>query len=205
MKNANPVSRAVGRGVAAGVLLVGLTACGQAQPDQAGPGGKTTGGSVPTDKAAFRPGVSHWFEIAMGNRPVEMQLAITLPEMQRGLMERRELGAEQGMLFIFARPQRMRFWMRNTPTPLDIGFFDQSGVLREVYPLHPYDETPVGSVREDLQFALEMNQGWFARSGVRVGQRLDLVAVAAAVRERGFPLHGFLGLSEAAESAAAAR
>ena len=73
------------------MLLVGLTACGQAQPDQAGPGGKTTGGSVPTDKAAFRPGVSHWFEIAMGNRPVEMQLAITLPEMQRGLMERREV------------------------------------------------------------------------------------------------------------------
>jgi uncharacterized membrane protein (UPF0127 family) len=205
MKNANPVSRVVGRGAAVVVLLAGLTACGQAQPDRAGPGDKATGGAAAEKSATVRPGATHWFEIAMGERRVEMQLAITLPEMQRGLMERRDLGAEQGMLFVYARPQRMSFWMRNTPTALDIGFFDQNGVLREVYPLHPYDETPVGSVREDLQYALEMNQGWFARCGVRVGQRLDMVAVAAAVRERGFPLRGFLGLNEAAESAAAAR
>jgi uncharacterized membrane protein (UPF0127 family) len=76
--------------------------------------------------------------------------------------------------------------MRNTPTPLDIGFFRADGSLAEVYPLHPFDETRVASRAEDLQFAVELNQGWFRANGVRPGSRLDLDAVRAALRARGF-------------------
>ena len=52
-----------------------------------------------------------------------MQLAVRPKELERGLMERRDLGTDDAMVFVFERPQPMSFWMRNTPTPLDIAYF----------------------------------------------------------------------------------
>ena len=135
--------------------------------------------------------VADFFEIRVGNKPVRMQLAVSEAEMQRGLMERRDLGRDDGMLFVYARAQRMSFWMRNTPTPLDIGFFDSAGKLVEIYQLHPFDETGVSSTSSDLLLALEMNQGWYRENGVRPGAQIDLKAVAAALKERGFPPENF--------------
>jgi len=84
----------------------------------------------------------------------------------------------------------MSFWMRNTDLPLDIGFFDAAGELKEVYPLHPHDERPVQSLGP-RQFALEMNQGWFGRAGVKSGATLDRVALAGAIRARGLKPSAF--------------
>jgi uncharacterized protein len=130
--------------------------------------------------------VADYFPISVGGKAARMQLAVRPAEMQRGLMERRDLGPDDGMLFVYDRPQQMHFWMRNTPTPLDIGFFDARGVLQEVYPLHPYDETTVSSRGTAVQFALEMHQGWYRRNGLKPGAQLDLEALAAALKERGF-------------------
>ncbi|MBP9913171.1 MAG: DUF192 domain-containing protein [Opitutaceae bacterium] len=126
-----------------------------------------------------------YFTIKVGEQPVRMQLAVLQPEMERGLMERRGLGQDEGMLFVYARPTQMSFWMHNTPTGLDIGFFSPEGELREIYPMYSFDETTVKSVGSRLQFALEMNQGWFNQNGVKPGAKLDLAALAAALRERG--------------------
>ena len=136
--------------------------------------------------ATDRKSVADYFEIRVGEKPVRVQIAVRDEEMQRGLMERRDLGVNDGMLFVYDRPQGMSFWMRNTPTPLDIGFFDRSGKLIEIYPLHPFDETGVQSRSDELLIALEMNQGWFRENGIKPGQQLDLKAVAAALEARGF-------------------
>lgn len=130
--------------------------------------------------------VADFFPIKVGDKTVRMQLAVRDHEMQRGLMERRDLGRDDGMLFVYERPQQMGFWMRNTPTPLDIGFFSPDGVLREIYALHPFDEKTVTSTGSNLQFALEMNQGWFRQNRVAPGAQLDLEALAAALKARGF-------------------
>jgi uncharacterized membrane protein (UPF0127 family) len=127
------------------------------------------------------------FKIGVGERFVKAQVALTRDEQSRGLMGRTQLGENEGMFFVFSAPQRLSFWMRNTPLPLDIGYFDGEGVLREIYPMFPFDEKPVESVREDLMFALEMRRGWFRENGVRPGDRIDLAALRTAIRERGFP------------------
>ena len=129
--------------------------------------------------------VSDWFAIKVGGRTVQMQLAISSAEMDHGLMERRDLGRDQGMLFVYDSPTRMSFWMHNCPLPLDIGFFSPEGELKEVYPMLPFDETFIRSRDGRLQFALEMNQGWFHDNGVRPGARLDLVALGEALKARG--------------------
>lgn len=127
-----------------------------------------------------------FFEIKVGPKVVRMQLAVLPFEQERGLMQRRDLGRDDGMLFVYAKPQQMHFWMRNTPTPLDIGFFDENGVLLEVYPMQPFDENTVASRSNQVKFPLEMNQGWFAENHVRPGATLDLKALAEALKARGF-------------------
>ena len=120
-----------------------------------------------------------------------MQFAVRPDEQQSGLMHRRDLGHDDGMLFVYPRPQRMGFWMHNTPTALDIGYFNAAGQLQEVYPMYPFDETTVSSSGSELKYALEMNQGWFRENGVKPGAQLDMKAVAAAMKARGFELRDF--------------
>lgn len=167
MKNANPVYPRWWTLVLAAVLLAG---CGRGEP--AAPAAPKT--------------VYDHFDIKVDGHVVHMQLAVLQSEMEHGLMERRDLGKDEGMLFVYLRPQQMSFWMHNTPTPLDIGFFDHGGELAEVYPMQPFDETTVSSRGRYLQFALEMNQGWYSANQVRPGAQLDLKALAAALRARDF-------------------
>jgi uncharacterized membrane protein (UPF0127 family) len=172
VKNANPLSSLL-RVPALLVALSLVTGCGRSDAPP----------PVRPESAAPKT-VEDFFVISVGDKQVKMQLAVKPREMERGLMERRDLKADEGMLFIYPDTRRFSFWMRNTPTPLDIGFFTADGVLKEVYPLHPYDETPVQSRSEELKFALEVNQGWFAANGVKPGAKLDLKAVADALRAR---------------------
>ncbi len=137
-----------------------------------------------SETAAAPKSVNDWFEISVGSRKVRMQIAALPDELERGLMFRQSLGADDGMLFVFTRPQQMGFWMRNTLIPLDIGYFDSAGVLKEVYPMYPHDERTVASRSREIQFCLEMNQGWFKQSGLKPGDQLDLAALAAALRAR---------------------
>lgn len=126
------------------------------------------------------------FPIKIGDRMVQVRVALGSAEMQRGLMFVKTMGADEGMIFVFPRPQIMGFWMRNTELALDIGYLDPDGTLREVYPMYPHDEKPVPSVAR-RQIALEMNRGWFAHAGVKPGAKLDMKALQDAMRARGFP------------------
>ena len=123
-----------------------------------------------------------WFKLKIGAVAFEAQFAIDQATQVRGLMYRESLGDNQGMLFISERPRRQSFWMRNTLIPLDIGFFTEDGILREVYPMFPRDETKVVSRRDDISYTLEMNHGWFRANGVRTGDRLDIEAIQRARR-----------------------
>jgi uncharacterized membrane protein (UPF0127 family) len=170
VKNANPVSFLL-RMLILAVTLSLVTGCGRSD--------------APREPAAVKT-AADFFVIQVGDKPVKMQLAVKPREMERGLMERTDLKPDEGMLFVYLSPQQMSFWMRNTPTPLDIGFFTKDGVLKEIFQLHPYDETPVQSRGGELKFALEVNQGWFEKNEVKPGAKLDLKALSAALKARGF-------------------
>ena len=108
-----------------------------------------------------------------GHAQVEIELAIDQATQSKGLMFRQSMAEDHGMLFVFDRTKQMSFWMRNTHIGLDIGFFTADGILREIYPLYPHDENSRKSIRSDLLYALEVNQGWFARHGVKTGDSFD--------------------------------
>lgn len=170
MKNANPVSSFL-RLLVVSVALLAVTGCGR--------------GDAPQAQATLKT-MEDYFAIKVGDQTVQMELAVGMSEMQHGLMGRRDLKPDQGMIFVYDKPQQQSFWMRDTPTPLDVGFFDANGVLAEIYPMYPFDETPVKSRSDALKFTLEMNQGWFAAHKVKPGAKLDMKALAAALQARGF-------------------
>lgn len=141
------------------------------------------------DEAAVESGnaapLSQWLPIGLEGVRLEVQVPLTRSEQARGLMHRESMDADRGMLFAYPAPQGMSFWMKNTLIPLDIGFFDGEGVLREIHRMYPRDRRSVRSRHQDLQYALEVNQGWFREHGITPGARLDREMLAAALRARG--------------------
>lgn len=125
------------------------------------------------------------FAVPIANHSARLELALTISERQSGLQRRLQLGEDEGMAFIFERPQQASFWMRNTEIPLDIGFFTGDGILREVHRMLPNVEVPTRSFRNDIVIAVEMNEGWFARRGIKPGDSLDLAALKRAIQRRG--------------------
>jgi len=131
------------------------------------------------------PPESPLFPIPIGNQEAKLELALTMSERQAGLQKRLSLGQNEGMAFLFERPQRTSFWTKNTEIPLDIGFFTGAGILREVHRMLPNVEVQTRSARDDIVIAVEMNAGWFAEQGIRIGDGLDLNALKRAIRARG--------------------
>ena len=71
--------------------------------------------------------------------------------------------------------------MRNTRIPLDIGYFDASGLLLEVHKLFPFDETAANSRSREVLIAVETNRGWYAANNIQVGDRIEMSSLAIAV------------------------
>lgn len=142
------------------------------------------GNSAPQQETLAGP--EDWLPLQVGNATLQVQFAVISAERQQGLMFREELGTEEGMLFVFEDAQRRSFYMKNTPIPLQIGFFRADGELREIRRLFPHDLNSVNSRDPDIQFALEVNPGWFRDNEVRPGAFLNLEDVRDGLRRRGF-------------------
>jgi uncharacterized membrane protein (UPF0127 family) len=102
---------------------------------------------------------------------IRAELAITPEQRQTGLMYRRDLATQEGMLFVFEEPQPQCFWMRNTPTALTIAFVADNGRIVNLADMKPFDESSHCSTLP-VRYVLEMNQGWFAKRGIKPGFKL---------------------------------
>ena len=115
-----------------------------------------------------------YFTLSIEQNDFFAQIAISQQEQSQGLMFRNYLDKNHGMLFAFENPKKMSFWMKNVSIPLDIGYFDSNGRLIEIHSLYPYDDKPVFSKSNNIEYALEMNQGWYHRNKIRTGNYLNL-------------------------------
>ena len=144
---------------------------------------------APTAPKAEPATVDTYFPISIDEIPLQLQLALTQAEQNKGLMHRDSMAEDHGMLFLFNQPKPRSFWMRNTRIPLDIGYFDASGRLLEIHALYPYDENAVASRSQQVLIAIETNRGWFARNHITPGAQLDLDALSHAITRRGKSLN----------------
>jgi uncharacterized membrane protein (UPF0127 family) len=113
---------------------------------------------------------------------VRVELALTASEQSQGLMHRRELAEDAGMLFVFDEDRPHTFWMRNTLIPLDMLFVRADGTIAGIVEsAAPQTDAP-RRVGEPSRYVLEVNGGWCAAHGVGAGDRIDL---EEALREAG--------------------
>jgi uncharacterized membrane protein (UPF0127 family) len=106
-----------------------------------------------------------------GMHLIQAQVATTPQQQAMGLMHRKEMPANEGMLFIFEQPTRQCFWMQNTLLPLTAAFIADDGTIVNLADMKPQTTESHCSARP-VRFVLEMNQGWFARRGLKAGSRL---------------------------------
>jgi uncharacterized membrane protein (UPF0127 family) len=113
-----------------------------------------------------------------GQPKIAVELAMTPRDVERGLMYRRAMTDEQGMLFKLDSRRVQTFWMRNTCIPLDMLFVDDDGTVVGVSESAvPLDES-VRSVRCPSTHVLEVNAGWVRKRGVQPGQKMTIPAPA---------------------------
>jgi len=101
------------------------------------------------------------------------ETAMTPEEQAIGLMKRKYLPKNAGMIFDFGRERPLQFWMSKTYIPLQIAFIDSKGKIGQIESMVPMSTHPVLS-KKDYRFALEVNEGWFNRNGIEVGAQMDL-------------------------------
>jgi uncharacterized protein len=111
---------------------------------------------------------------------LQVEIAETAEERAQGLMGRTELPPDTGMLFVIEPPGR-GFWMKGTRIPLTVAFIAGCGEIVDFADLEPLSEE-IKNTDQPYDFALEVDQGWFDRNGIAIG---DTVLLPPDVRPDG--------------------
>jgi uncharacterized protein len=107
-------------------------------------------------------------QLSAGIYLVRAEVASTFETRATGLMFRRSLAANEGMLFVFPDVEVQCMWMKNTLVPLSVAFIDAGGTIVSISEMKPQTETS-HCAAAPVKYALEMNRGWFAAKGLKAG------------------------------------
>lgn len=110
--------------------------------------------------------------LSAGIHQIDTQLAVTPEQQEIGLMFRRDMPQHEGMLFVFENPSRLCFWMKNTLLPLTAAFIADDGTIVNLEDMKP-QTTDSHCATKPVRFVLEMNQGWFAKKGLKPGAKIS--------------------------------
>jgi len=150
----------------AGIFLGAALAsgCGQAPaPTPPAPAAAVPAG--PTNAQPTLQTLNLW----LGSEELKTELALTPVQLQTGMMFRTNMAENAGMLFVFGYAHQASFWMKNTTYPLSAAYIDPAGVILEIHDLQPLDTNAVVASSDQIQYVLEVNQGWFKRHNVTTG------------------------------------
>ena len=111
-------------------------------------------------------------KLGAGMHQIDSQVAQTPEQRQIGLMWRKSMPTNEGMLFIFEQPSQQCFWMKNTLLPLTAAFMADDGTIVNLADMKPQTTDPHCS-KQPVRYVLEMNQGWFAKKGIKAGAKLS--------------------------------
>ena len=161
-------------------LLLGLTACSprdQFSATAATPAAPATNGSprvaMPTgnpwlDDGTPQSGLPR-MKLYLGPKELTADLALTTASIQKGLMWRTNIAETESMLFVFGRPHKTAFWMKNVPMPIDVAYLDPEGTILEIHRMEKFDTNAVEAAASNVQYALETAEGWFKRNNIGPG------------------------------------
>jgi uncharacterized membrane protein (UPF0127 family) len=113
-------------------------------------------------------GASH---IKVGTHPLKVEVAASDPQRTQGLMFRKSLGKDDGMLFVFDEVEYHSMWMKNTLIPLSVAFLDSKGEILNILDMEPLTlDTHMAA--GPARYAIETNKGWFAQKRIKPGDKV---------------------------------
>jgi uncharacterized membrane protein (UPF0127 family) len=110
-------------------------------------------------------------ELSAGMHRIDAEVVNTQESRMHGLMMRKAMPAQHGMLFVFDADARHCMWMKNTLMPLSVAFIDEAGRIVNVEEMKPQTED-THCAAKPARYALEMNANWFASRGLKPGTAL---------------------------------
>jgi len=119
--------------------------------------------------------------LTVGGHKLTAEVAYTDADRAQGLMHRRMMPENRGMLFVFPQTAPLSFWMMNTYLPLSIAFADDTGTIINITDMTPLTTDAHHSARP-ARYALEMNKGWFRKRGIVAGAKIEGLARAPVAR-----------------------
>ncbi len=117
--------------------------------------------------------------LTIAGQKLTAEVAATNPDRMQGLMHRRMMPENRGMLFVFTDEANHAMWMKNTFIPLSVAFIDSKGVITNIEDMKPHTEDAHPATRP-VRYALEMNLGWFAKRGIKAGAKIEGLEKAPA-------------------------
>jgi uncharacterized membrane protein (UPF0127 family) len=124
--------------------------------------------SMPTEAQPKLPTIKLW----LGPEEMTAETAVTAQQERTGMMFRKSMGENHGMIFVLPSTDQARFWMTNCYIPLSVAYIDPEGVIQEIHDLQPHNIETVNSATNNIRFALETPQGWFQRHNIRAGMTI---------------------------------
>lgn len=110
-------------------------------------------------------------QLEAGEHRLQAYVARTEEERALGLMHRKEMDPDEGMLFLCDECAVQSFWMKDTPLPLSIAFLEEDGTIVKIADMEPHTLEGTSSDRP-VRYVLEVNQGWFDERGIAAGTQL---------------------------------
>ncbi|MDV6237476.1 DUF192 domain-containing protein [Leptospira ellisii] len=104
--------------------------------------------------------------IYVDDHPLLVEVVNTPADRAKGLMYRKHLAENEGMLFVFPEPDYLSFWMKNTWIPLSIAYFNADRRITDLHDMKPNQTSELYHSSEKALYALETNQGWFAKRNI---------------------------------------
>jgi uncharacterized protein len=119
--------------------------------------------------------------VALGPYGLEVEIAADPVRRALGLMFRRSMPADRGMLFVFPEDEILSFWMSNTLIPLSVGFLDADHRILNIADMEPLDDLSFHVSAAPARYGLEVHRGWFADRGIEPGDRCSFELPAGLV------------------------
>ena len=151
------------------LLAVGVAGCQKPQQPVAAPATSAAPAAITTPYLPYAQPRLQTIKLFVGKEELSTELAMKPVEIFTGMMWRTNMPENEAMLFVFPTAEPRAFYMRNTLVPLSLAYIDPDGVIQETHDLQPREETSVPSKSENIQFVLEVPQGWFKRHNIQTG------------------------------------
>jgi hypothetical protein len=116
---------------------------------------------------------------------MEAEQALTERQIKTGMMFRKTMGENSGMLFVFKQPKRQGFWMKNCFVPMSAAYIDSQGRINEIVKLEPRNTNSVMSRSFQIQYVLEAPRGWFKENGL--GPGVTIMTPKGTLQQTYFP------------------